>query len=185
MPCASTADQTYKRTCAQLTACVKLSRLIHRWTKLRWMNFCEQVAPAQFPCCVECERADAVLNCVNCSATLCQECFDDTHRSKIMRTHKTSTIEATVRQTQQPLACSAHPNQPMKFVCSRDHELTCLACAALTHFGHNTIDIAQYSEPAQVQTSTAASIQALKDALGDVNSTNMTSDGSIPRCTQL
>jgi hypothetical protein len=96
MPCASTADQTYMSICAQLTACVKLPRLIHRWTKPRWMNFCEHVAPAQFPCCVECEGADAILNCVNCNATLCQECFDDSHRSKILRTHITSTIEATV-----------------------------------------------------------------------------------------
>ncbi len=101
----------------------------------------------------------------------CQACFDDAHRAKTMRRHKTSPIGGTGPLLCTPMMCSVHPDKTVGLYCSTDEQLVCVKCAVTTHSGHKMIEVEEWQPSEQDSAAAMALINVLKQAIADVNAT--------------
>lgn len=102
-------------------------------------------APGNVICtCGKCENQPSTIWCVECQTSLCESCSEEHNSSS---THQTKPIVDFLSNPQpllisfssdsdQPGACSSHPQHLLHLICTTCYCLVCLDCILSDHRGH-------------------------------------------------
>jgi hypothetical protein len=126
------------------------------------------------PKCCECDVADAAVLCMQCDGErmFCQQCFDESHRARSMRTHKSTPILSTntsVQDTAVPSSTAAA--KPTDLICAIHKQAACLQCSGTTCSNFQIHEHASVDLPTHDLTVAAVAIEVLKKVIDDVRCT--------------
>ncbi|KAL0238188.1 hypothetical protein GEMRC1_012661 [Eukaryota sp. GEM-RC1] len=79
--------------------------------------------------CIECDEAVATCYCAECDADLCDQCFKDIHRPKLLRTHVAIPLQK--KHASIVPKCPIHPSKSFDLFCTSCSVALCSICAIL------------------------------------------------------
>ncbi|KAL0244722.1 hypothetical protein GEMRC1_008804 [Eukaryota sp. GEM-RC1] len=79
--------------------------------------------------CFECDKAAATCYCAECNADLCDQCFKDTHRPKLFRSHVAIPLQK--KHASIVPKCPIHASKSFDLFCTSCSVALCSTCAIL------------------------------------------------------
>jgi hypothetical protein len=96
-------------TCRATTPFESLASLKVNFALVDFLTLVGRTQPRGAALCKECEDNKATVSCTTCNDVLCSDCFDETHKSKVMSKHvkaavgqAAATAEAVCGEHKQP-----------------------------------------------------------------------------------